>query len=132
MNEMKDSGLDVILIGKIFDIYDGEGIIFLWRIVFNMDGMDKVIDMLGEDFIGLSFVNFVDFDVLFGYCCDLEGYGCVFEEFDVCFLEVFEKMKEDDLLIIIVDYGNDLIYYGIDYICEYVLIFVYSKKYQKV
>lgn len=71
MNELKDSDYDVIVIGKIFDIYDGEGVIELFCMKFNMDGMDKFVDILNMDFIGFSFLNLVDFDVLFGYCCDL-------------------------------------------------------------
>lgn len=71
MNELKDNDIDVIVIGKIFDIYDGEGVIKFFCIKLNMDGMDKLVDILNMDFIGLSFLNLVDFDVFYGYCCDL-------------------------------------------------------------
>lgn len=81
-----------------------------------------------KEFIGISFINLVDFDVLYGYCWDVVGYVYVIEEFDLWILELFEVMEEDDLLMIIVDYGNDLIFIGIDYIWEYVLLLVYSKK----
>ncbi|MHC5547589.1 phosphopentomutase [Bacillus subtilis] len=131
MNELKDSGLDVISIGKISDIYDGEGITSSRRTVSNMDGMDKVIDTLGEDFTGLSFANLVDFDALFGHRRDPEGYGRALEEFDARLPEVFEKMREDDLLIITADHGNDPIHHGTDHTREYVPILAYSKKHKK-
>ncbi|MCP9410952.1 phosphopentomutase, partial [Cutibacterium acnes] len=130
MNELKDCGLDVISIGKISDIYDGEGITSSRRTVSNMDGMDKVIDTLGEDFTGLSFANLVDFDALFGHRRDPEGYGRALEEFDARLPEVFEKMREDDLLIITADHGNDPIHHGTDHTREYVPILAYSKKHR--
>lgn len=83
---------------------------------------------MNKEFIGLSFINLVDFDVLYGYCCDVKGYVKVIEDFDGCLLEIMVVMVEDDLFLIIVDYGNDLIFLGIDYICEYVFLLVYSKK----
>lgn len=91
MNELKDSGLDVISIGKISDIYDGEGITSSRRTVSNMDGMDKVIETLDEEFTGISFANLVDFDALYGHRRDPEGYGRALEEFDARLPEVFEK-----------------------------------------
>src|SRR5699024_11739718 len=75
MNELKDNNLDVIAIGKISDIYDGEGITESIRTVSNMDGMDKLIETADQDFTGLSFVNLVDFDALFGHRRDPIGYG---------------------------------------------------------
>lgn len=130
MNGMKDSGFDVISIGKISDIYDGEGITSSRRTVSNMDGMDKVIETIGEDFTGLSFANLVDFDALYGHRRDPEGYGKALEEFDARLPEVFEKMKEDDLLIITADHGNDPVHHGTDHTREYVPLLVYSKKHK--
>ncbi len=127
MNGMKDSGLDVISIGKISDIYDGEGITSSRRTVSNMDGMDKVIETLGEEFTGLSFANLVDFDALYGHRRDPEGYGKALEEFDARLPEVLGKMKEDDLLIITADHGNDPVHHGTDHTREYVPLLVYSK-----
>ncbi|KAA6454942.1 phosphopentomutase [Bacillus atrophaeus] len=131
MNELKDSGLDVISIGKISDIYDGEGITSSRRTVSNMDGMDKVIETLDEEFTGISFANLVDFDALYGHRRDPEGYGRALEEFDARLPEVFEKMKEDDVLIITADHGNDPVHHGTDHTREYVPLLVYSKKHQK-
>lgn len=126
MNELKDNGLDVIAIGKIHDIYDGEGITESVRTVSNMDGMDKLISTLDKDFTGLSFINLVDFDALFGHRRDPEGYGKALEEFDERLPEVFAKLREDDLLIITADHGNDPIHHGTDHTREFVPLLVYS------
>ncbi|WP_210365619.1 phosphopentomutase [Bacillus sp. REN3] len=128
MNEMKDAGLDVLAIGKISDIYDGEGVTDSLRTISNMDGMDKLIQTLDQDFKGLSFLNLVDFDALFGHRRDPEGYGKALEEYDARLPEVFSKMREDDLLIITADHGNDPVHHGTDHTREYVPLLVYSKR----
>lgn len=131
MNELKDEGLDVLAIGKISDIYDGEGVTESLRTVSNMDGMDKLLQTLDQDFTGLSFLNLVDFDALFGHRRDPEGYGKALEEYDARLPEVFEKLKEDDLLIITADHGNDPVHHGTDHTREYVPLLVYSKGMQE-
>jgi phosphopentomutase len=130
MNEMKDSGLDVISIGKISDIYDGEGVTKSLRTVSNMDGMDKLVESLDMEFTGMSFLNLVDFDALYGHRRDPEGYGKALEEYDARLPEVFAKLKEDDLLIITADHGNDPVAKGTDHTREYVPLIVYSKQMQ--
>jgi phosphopentomutase len=130
MNEMKDAGLDVIAIGKISDIYDGEGVTKSLRTVSNMDGMDKLVESLDMEFTGLSFLNLVDFDALYGHRRDPEGYGKALEEYDARLPEVFAKLKEDDLLIITADHGNDPVAPGTDHTREYVPLIVYSKQMQ--
>lgn len=127
MSEMKDAGLDVIAIGKISDIYDGEGVTQSLRTISNMDGMDKLVQTLDMDFTGMSFLNLVDFDALFGHRRDPEGYGNALEEYDARLPEVFAKMKDDDLLIITADHGNDPVAPGTDHTREYVPLIVYSK-----
>ncbi|MCM3665363.1 phosphopentomutase [Mesobacillus subterraneus] len=127
MNELKDSGLDVLAIGKIADIYDGEGVTESLRTISNMDGMDKLLQTLDQDFTGLSFLNLVDFDALFGHRRNPEGYGKALEEYDARLPEVFSKLTEDDLLIITADHGNDPVHYGTDHTREYVPLLVYSK-----
>ncbi|MEK3853274.1 phosphopentomutase [Cytobacillus sp. FSL H8-0458] len=127
MNEMADGGLDVVAIGKISDIYDGEGITEAIRTTSNMDGMDKLIETFDKEFTGLSFVNLVDFDALFGHRRDPEGYGKALEEFDERLPEVFEKMQDGDLLMITADHGNDPVHHGTDHTREYVPLLVYSK-----
>ncbi|WP_299088200.1 phosphopentomutase [uncultured Metabacillus sp.] len=130
MNELKDSGYDVLAIGKISDIYDGEGITKSIRTKSNMDGMDKLIDTLGMNFTGISFVNLVDFDALFGHRRDPAGYGKALEEFDNRLTEVLEKLTKEDLLIITADHGNDPIHHGTDHTREYVPLLVYSPRYK--
>lgn len=127
MNELKDSGLDVLAIGKIADIYDGEGVTESLRTISNMDGMDKLLQTLDQDFTGLSFLNLVDFDALFGHRRDPEGYGKALEEYDARLPEVFSKLNEGDLLIITADHGNDPVHHGTDHTREYVPLLVYSK-----
>ncbi|STY35567.1 Phosphopentomutase [Listeria fleischmannii subsp. coloradonensis] len=127
MNALKDGGKDVIAIGKISDIFDGEGVTESIRTTSNMDGMDKLIQVLDKPFEGMSFLNLVDFDALFGHRRDPEGYGAALEEFDARLPEVFEKMEEDDLLIITADHGNDPTYRGTDHTREFVPLLVYSK-----
>ncbi|PJN48630.1 Phosphopentomutase [Paenibacillus sp. GM2FR] len=129
MNEMKDAGLDVIALGKISDIYDGEGITKAVRTVSNMDGMDKMVQTLGESFKGLSFLNLVDFDAVYGHRRDPKGYGQALEDYDQRLPEVFEKMTEKDLLIITADHGNDPTYKGTDHTREYVPLLVYSPRF---
>jgi phosphopentomutase len=128
MNELSDSGLDVIAIGKISDIYDGEGVTQSLRTKSNMDGMDKLVETLDMDFTGLSFLNLVDFDALFGHRRDPIGYGKALEEYDARLPEVFEKLTDDDLLIITADHGNDPVHPGTDHTREYVPLLVYNKK----
>ncbi|WP_099222287.1 phosphopentomutase [Listeria costaricensis] len=129
MNAMKDAGKDVIAIGKISDIFDGEGVTEAIRTKSNMDGMDQLNHVLEKDFTGMSFLNLVDFDALFGHRRDPIGYGKALEEFDARLPEVFERMAEDDLLIITADHGNDPTYRGTDHTREYVPLLVYSKRF---
>lgn len=128
MNELKDSGYDVIAIGKIADIYDGEGVTKSLRTVSNMDGMDKLLETFDMDFTGISFVNLVDFDALFGHRRDPIGYGKALEEFDARLPKVFAKMRNDDLLMITADHGNDPVHAGTDHTREYVPLLIYSKQ----
>ena len=126
MNELQDAGYDVIAIGKIADIYDNEGVTKTLRTKSNMDGMDKLIDTLQMDFTGLSFVNLVDFDALYGHRRDPKGYGDALEQFDARLPEVFDRLKDDDLLIITADHGNDPVHHGTDHTREFVPLLVYS------
>lgn len=126
MNELKDANYDVIAIGKIEDIYNGEGITDSVRTTGNMDGVDKLLDVMKSDFNGLSFVNLVDFDALYGHRRDPIGYGKALEEFDRRLAEILTALKEEDLLIITADHGNDPTFSGTDHTREYVPLLVYS------
>ena len=128
MNSLQDANLDSIAIGKIRDIFDGEGVTKAIRTVSNMDGMDKFIQILSEDFTGLSFTNLVDFDAKFGHRRNPIGYGDALEEFDARLPEIFAKMQDNDLLIITADHGNDPTYTGTDHTREYVPLLIYGKQ----
>ncbi|WP_017755660.1 phosphopentomutase [Calidifontibacillus oryziterrae] len=127
MNELKDSNFDVIAVGKISDIYDGEGVTKSLRTISNMDGMDKLMQTFKMDFSGISFLNLVDFDANFGHRRDPRGYGKALEEFDERLTEVLQEMKIDDLLMITADHGNDPVHHGTDHTREYVPLLVYHK-----
>ncbi|OAA90471.1 phosphopentomutase [Clostridium ljungdahlii] len=131
MDYLKNAGLDSIAIGKIRDIFDGEGVTKAIRTKSNMDGMDKFISVLDEDFHGLSFTNLVDFDAVYGHRRNPIGYGDAIEAFDKRLTEVFEKLREDDLLIITADHGNDPTYTGTDHTREFVPLIVYSKRFEE-
>lgn len=127
MNELKDADYDVIAIGKISDIYDGEGVTKSLRTVSNMDGMDKLLETMDMNFTGLSFLNLVDFDAKYGHRRDPQGYGKALEEYDARLPEVLRNLKEDDLLIITADHGNDPIHHGTDHTREYVPLLIHHK-----
>lgn len=127
MNELKDSNYDVIAIGKISDIYDGEGITKAIRTKDNMDGMDQIHQTMKMDFTGISFLNLVDFDAKFGHRRDPIGYGEALEAFDERLPELLEQLTEDDLLIITADHGNDPVHHGTDHTREYVPLLVHHK-----
>lgn len=131
MNELKDSGYDVISIGKIADIYDGEGVTQSLRTVSNMDGMDKLVETTSMDFTGISFLNLVDFDAVFGHRRNPEGYGKALEEYDARLPEVFANMQDQDLLIITADHGNDPTAPGTDHTREYVPLLLYSPQHKE-
>ena len=129
MNEMKDAGLDVIAIGKISDIFNGEGVTEAIRTKSNTDGMDQLNKVVRRDFRGMSFLNLVDFDANFGHRRDPIGYGEALEEFDRRLPEVLEALTKDDLLIITADHGNDPTFTGTDHTREYVPLIVYSPRF---
>lgn len=128
MDELKDSGLDVISLGKISDIFDGEGITKAIRTQNNNDGMEKLVNTLDESFTGLAFLNLVDFDAMYGHRRDPEGYAKALETFDEQLPEVITKLKDDDLLIITADHGNDPTHHGTDHTREYVPLLVYHNQ----
>ncbi|RNF40541.1 phosphopentomutase [Planococcus salinus] len=130
MNELKDIGKDVIAIGKIDDIYNGAGVTKALRTKDNMDGMDKLVQVAKEPFNGLSFLNLVDFDALYGHRRDPQGYGAALEAFDRRLPEVLELLEEDDLLILTADHGNDPTFHGTDHTREFVPLLAYSPRFK--
>lgn len=128
LNALKNAGLDVISVGKINDIFCGEGITEAYRSQSSVHGMEQTIDICRKDFQGLCYVNLVDFDTLWGHRRDPEGYGREIEKFDVNLGVLLENLREDDLLMITADHGNDPTYKGTDHTREYVPLLLYSKK----
>jgi phosphopentomutase len=128
LDSLKDNGKDVIAVGKINDIFNGQGITEFVRTKNNMDGVDKLLDVMKKDFTGLSFTNLVDFDALFGHRRDVEGYARAIEDFDGRLPELLAALEEDDLLVITADHGNDPTFPGTDHTREYVPLVIYSKK----
>ena len=124
---MKDAGLDVIGVGKINDIFCGEGITETNRSTSSVHGMEQTIDICRKDFHGLCFTNLVDFDALWGHRRNPKGYGKEIEKFDKNLGVLLEELREDDLLILTADHGNDPTYTGTDHTREYVPFLAYSK-----
>ena len=125
LNALKNGGLDVISIGKIKDIFDGEGITRALKSKSSVHGMEQTIETAREDFKGLCFVNLVDFDALWGHRRDPEGYAREIEKFDVKLGMLLDLLKNDDLLIITADHGNDPTYTGTDHTREKVPFLAY-------
>ena len=127
LNAMQEAGYDVISIGKINDIFCGEGITKTYHSDSSVHGMEQTIQICKEDFRGLCFVNLVDFDALWGHRRNVEGYGKEIEKFDRNLGVLLEELREDDLLILTADHGNDPTYSGTDHTREYVPFLAYSK-----
>lgn len=126
LNALKDKGYDVISVGKIADIFDGEGITEANKSKSSVHGMEQTIEIAQKDFTGLCFVNLVDFDALWGHRRNPEGYAQELEKFDVKLGELLPLLREDDLLIITADHGNDPTYTGTDHTREKVPFIAYS------
>ena len=130
LNALKNAGFDVISLGKINDIFVTEGITKAYHSNSSVHGMEQTIEEAGKNFTGLCFVNLVDFDALWGHRRDPIGYGDEIEKFDVKLGEFLEVMRDDDLLIITADHGNDPTYTGTDHTREKVPFLAYSKSFK--
>ena len=126
LNVLKDSNFDVISVGKINDIFDGEGITESNKSKSSVHGMEQTIEIADRDFKGLCFVNLVDFDALWGHRRNPKGYAEELEKFDLNLGVLLRKLREDDLLIITADHGNDPTYTGTDHTRERVPFLAYS------
>jgi phosphopentomutase len=126
LNALKDNGFDVISVGKISDIFDGEGITESNKSKSSVHGMEQTLEIMDRDFNGLCFINLVDFDALWGHRRDPIGYAEELEKFDVNLGKVIDKLRKDDLLIITADHGNDPTYKGSDHTREFVPFVSYS------
>ena len=126
LNALKDAGYDVISVGKIFDIFDGEGLTESNKSKSSVHGMEQTIEIADREFTGLCFTNLVDFDALWGHRRNVAGYAHELEKFDEKLGILMEKLREDDLLIITADHGNDPTHTGTDHTREQVPFLLYS------
>ncbi len=127
LDALKENNFDVISVGKISDIFDGEGITESNKSKSSVHGMEQTIDIAKKNFNGLCFVNLVDFDALWGHRRDVKGYAEEIEKFDLKLGELLDALKDDDLLMITADHGNDPTFKGTDHTRESVPLLMYSK-----
>ncbi|MDD7678374.1 MAG: phosphopentomutase [Anaerovibrio sp.] len=130
LNVLKAAGYDVISVGKIADIFDGEGITESNKSKSSVHGMEQTIELAGRDFTGLCFVNLVDFDAQWGHRRNVQGYAEELERFDVRLGQLLPLLRDDDLLILTADHGNDPTFRGTDHTREDVPFLAYSPSMQ--
>ena len=128
LDVIKENNKEVIAIGKITDLFTGRGITKSIHTQGNKDGIEKTIEEISKETEGLIFTNLVDFDMLYGHRNDVEGYAKALEYFDTKLPEIMQKMKNEDILIITADHGNDPSTPSTDHSREYTPILVYSKE----
>ncbi len=126
LDALKDAGLDILSVGKIYDIFDGEGITVSNKSKSSVHGMEQTIEIAKKDFCGFCFVNLVDFDALWGHRRNVSGYAKELEKFDEKLGELLPFLKEDDLLILTADHGNDPTHTGTDHTREHVPFLAWS------
>ena len=126
LDSLKTAGFDVISVGKIYDIFDSEGLTDSNKSKSSVHGMEQTIEIAKKDFKGLCFVNLVDFDALWGHRRNVQGYAQELEKFDVKLGELLGLLSKDDLLIITADHGNDPTHTGTDHTREKVPFLAYS------
>ena len=126
LDALKENGKDVIAVGKINDIFSGQGITESMHSDSSVHGMEQTIEVEERDFEGLCFTNLVDFDALWGHRRNPQGYAQEIEKFDKNLGVFLEKMKSDDLVILTADHGNDPTFKGTDHTREYVPFLAYS------
>jgi phosphopentomutase len=126
LNRLKNAGWDVIAIGKIADIFSGEGITQTYATKSNQEGMMKTIEAMRQPFRGICFTNLVDFDSLYGHRRDPQGYARALEQLDQQLPELMHSLGDRDLLILTADHGNDPCHPGTDHTREYVPLLAWS------
>ena len=127
LDVLQEAGYATRGVGKIYDIFAGKGISDTVRIQNNVDGMEKTMAIMDEDFKGLCFVNLVDFDMVYGHRNDIDGYAAAATTFDKQLASMVAKMKDTDILMITADHGCDPGFPGTDHSREYVPFLVYGK-----
>lgn len=132
LDYISEAGQTVYAVGKISDIFNGKGVTASIHTDNNMDGVDKTIDAMKQEFSGLIFTNLVDFDSKYGHRRDAVGYGKAIEEFDARLPEIIAAMHEDDVLMLCADHGNDPTHSGWDHTREHVPVVIYGKDVKRV
>ncbi|MBQ8343774.1 MAG: phosphopentomutase [Clostridia bacterium] len=127
LDALKDKGYDVISVGKIYDIFVGNGITEYHLTHSNNEGIEKTIELMKKDFCGLCFINLVDFDMLYGHRNDIDGYASALTYFDSKLPHILSQLCDDDMLIITADHGCDPSDISTDHTREYVPLLVYGK-----
>ena len=130
LDELIDHDYSVIGIGKVNDIFDGQGINKMIKASNNTEAINKLTDIIEKKFTGLCMINLCDFDCLYGHMRDVEGYAGAIEEFDVDIPIILNKLELDDLLIITSDHGNDPTYKGNGHTRENVPVIIYSRNFK--
>ncbi len=131
LNCLKNNDLSVISIGKINDIFDGEGITKIIKATTTNEALNKLSDIMDKNFEGLCFINLPDFDKEYGHKRDLEGYAKAIEEFDVEIPMIINKLENDDLLIITADHGCDPLFNGTDHTRENVPVIIFGRDFKE-
>ena len=131
LDSVVEKGYEVKAVGKIEDIYNKQGITDAVHTHDNMDGINKTLDYLMQEFQGILFTNLVDFDMLYGHRNNVKGYADALMKFDERLPEILQALKEEDLLFIVADHGCDPTTPSTDHSREYVPLLVYGKKQKK-
>ncbi len=133
LDAIKEAGLDSLAVGKIYDIFAGQGTTEHVYTKGNTDGLEKTMGYADRDFKGLCFINLVDFDMQYGHRRNIDGYALALSEFDGWFAKFMEKMGEDDIVMITADHGCDPAYTATtDHTREYVPLLIAGKKVKPV
>ncbi len=129
LDQLKETGHDVIAVGKIYDIFAGQGITEHVYTGGNAEGIERTLEYLDKDFDGLCFVNLVDFDMLYGHRNDVDGYAKALTAFDEALPKILAAMRKDDVLMITADHGCDPGYkVSTDHSREYTPFVMYGSK----
>lgn len=129
MDALNEHGVPVFAIGKISDLFNGKSITKSIHTKDNLDGLIKLVDVIGSDYEGFVFANLNDFDSLYGHRRNKKGYLSALEEFDHYLPVLINNMRDDDMMIITADHGNDPTYKGTDHTREYTPLLIYSKSF---
>lgn len=131
LDAVKEAGMDVLAVGKIIDIFAGDGITEYVRTACNREGIEKTLDYMKKDFHGICFTNLVDFDMVYGHRNDVAGYAGALGEFDAYLPQILEQLREEDILMITADHGCDPGTPSTDHSREYVPLVITGERIKK-